>query len=182
MFYCQKCNNLYDITDNVNKIQKGSSYNMTSREIINNILNNIEISNSSSIQKIIKSKDFRKLADDDKKKVKDYVREKKVEMEKNTKDIKNLKAFFICSNCGNYEEIKDETLIAGKYFEINNKNSDFTDYIYDSTLPITRNYICHNKNCDSHKNPEKKQAVFFRDLNSYKIIYICKTCKTSWNN
>jgi len=180
--FCPKCNNLYDVTDNINKTQHGSSYNMTSKDIINNILSDNELSSIYSIQKITKSKDFRGLSDDDKKKIKDYLKEKKIEIEKNSENIKNNKAYFICSNCGNYEEIQDETLIAGKYFESNNKKFDYTDYINDSTLPITRNYICYNKNCESHKDPSKKQAVFFRDVNSYKITYICKTCGTIQNN
>jgi hypothetical protein len=186
MFYCPKCSNLYDISDNFNKKKSGSI--TTSKEVITNILDDTEDIPYVSTQKIIKSREFRKLMDDDKKKVKDFLKtmektNKESEEKKIGGDKKINKIYFVCNNCGNYEEIHDETLIAGKYFGTYaiNVSYNYSDYANDSTLPITRNYICHNKECESHKDPKKKQAVFFREINTYNVRYICKTCGTSWN-
>ena len=42
----------------------------------------------------------------------------------------------------------------------------------DFTLPRTKDFICPNKNCISHKNNLDKEAVFYRPYkNSYKIKY-----------
>ena len=62
--------------------------------------------------------------------------------------------------------------------------SDISQYkfvIHDQTLPHTRNYVCKNKTCESHKNPEKRDAKWFRpNPSSYAIIYGCVTCGTLW--
>jgi aspartate carbamoyltransferase regulatory subunit len=55
--------------------------------------------------------------------------------------------------------------------------SNLTD---DPILPRTIRYICKNPKCDTHSNSSKKEAVFFRINNTYKIRYVCVECKTSW--
>ena len=94
--------------------------------------------------------------------------------------------YFVCKNCGNSETIKEGTMILSKNKSSEKSgNSDTTDinvkeYLQMSILPRTRQYHCPNENCESHKVPDKKSAVFFRQENTYKVRYICETCETLW--
>lgn len=86
-------------------------------------------------------------------------------------------ALFKCNGCNLSKDIPKETLIYSKH----ENKSDIVDYnpdlIYDDTLPNTRMYMCPNTDCTSHKNKDQKEAVFYRDVNSYGVKYICKACK-----
>ncbi len=105
---------------------------------------------------------------------------KKVFNENDTK--KNIdKAYFICNNCGYRKPIKKNTLIFSKVASDVAKNyssSDVTDMKNSDILPRTRKYICPNKSCESHIDPHKREAVFFRMNNTFNIKYICQTCDT----
>jgi hypothetical protein len=95
------------------------------------------------------------------------------------------KIYFICTTCGNSEIVKPKTLILSKkshelskeYFGNYNKNENIINI---STLPHTRDYICPNQNCQTHTKPELRDAVFYRLGISFKIMYICSVCLTSW--
>ena len=50
----------------------------------------------------------------------------------------------------------------------------------DPILPRTHDYTCKNPNCISHKNIESKEAVFYKEKNTFKVIYICTVCYFSW--
>jgi len=93
-------------------------------------------------------------------------------------------AYFICKNCSNTEKIPDGTLIISKSSESLSHdyitNDNYKDMINSNILPITRNYICPNKKCESHTNPELREAVFFRINNTYNIRYVCRTCIATW--
>jgi len=92
-------------------------------------------------------------------------------------------AYFVCNNCGYHEKIKPQTLI---FSRINNDKiqdivvEDYSYMIHDSTLPRTKEYTCTNTNCDTHKKPALKEAVFFRASKSFQLIYICTVCQTIW--
>ena len=47
-------------------------------------------------------------------------------------------------------------------------------------MPRTRRYVCINPECESHKDPTKREAVFFTMNNTYKKRYVCVTCKASF--
>ena len=91
------------------------------------------------------------------------------------------KAYFICNNCGNRQHIDEGTLI---FRRISNdlaqsySSSDVKDMKYSDILPFTRKYKCPNIKCDTHKYPEKKEAIFFRMNNTFGIKHICKVCDT----
>ena len=93
-------------------------------------------------------------------------------------------AYFICKNCGTYEQIIQGTLVMSKLSTEGNHdfidNTNYKNMIHVKTLPITRNYICPNDKCSSHKEHEKREAVFFRMGTQYRIRYVCKTCQISW--
>ena len=53
---------------------------------------------------------------------------------------------------------------------------------YDNTLPHTRDYICKNNDCKSHKNTSLRNAKWFRPIqHSYVTYYVCCECDTVWN-
>ena len=66
---------------------------------------------------------------------------------------------------------------------ISNKSlSKYKNMIHDKTLPHTRDYVCKNKDCSSHKDPSKRDAVWFRPIaTSYSTYYGCTACATIWN-
>lgn len=91
--------------------------------------------------------------------------------------------YFLCKNCGYFEQMKEGTIVASRApTEIISyqDRSTYRDKIFDKTLPITRRYICPNKECESQKDLSKKQAVFFRETGTFKVVYVCKTCQTIW--
>lgn len=105
------------------------------------------------------------------------------ELEKLQKDDQKDTAFFVCKNCGFAKKIKPNTLIFSRSSDnVSRSNSiiDYSDMVHNNTLPITRKYLCPNDKCISHKNPEKKEAVFFRINNTYEVRYICKLCNTQF--
>jgi hypothetical protein len=89
-----------------------------------------------------------------------------------------------CNNCNNTQIIKETLLL----YQINiNKTTNNIKtmeenkfIVQDPLLPHTRDYECKNPNCITHKNTSIKEAVFYRDKNSFKINYICTICNFSW--
>jgi hypothetical protein len=93
------------------------------------------------------------------------------------------KSYFYCKSCGYNEKIPNQKFIFSRGNENKNilYNNNFMNFINDNTLPRTKNYNCINSNCETHKNPEIKMAVFYRHKGSYNIRYICKVCNKYWD-
>lgn len=108
-----------------------------------------------------------------------------------TKDlhIEKNKPYFYCSVCNNYEEIKPGTVIdiingvdQTIYIPKENVNKIRNKKINKSLLR-TKNYICQNPKCQTHKNPKEKEAIIeYVSHDSYIIRYICCVCDHSWLN
>lgn len=94
----------------------------------------------------------------------------------------STKAYYICKACNkSSEEIKPGTIIYTKNFNISSTSSQ-TDYSYvkfDDILPRTRNYICPNTKCKTHKDSSLQEAVIIHN-NMDQVIYVCCECDTSW--
>ena len=93
------------------------------------------------------------------------------------------KAYFYCNSCNYTDAIKEGTLILSRISsETKNEYYDKTKYkdmMYDNSMPHTRNYICINKSCETHKDIRKKDAIWFKpSKNSYAIVMICTVCQT----
>jgi len=99
-------------------------------------------------------------------------------------DETNTNAFYVCKNCYYSNAIKPQTLIITKIGSDSSASYTNTDklknYINSKVLPRTRNYICNNKECESHKNHTKREAVFFRENESLQIWYTCCECRSVW--
>jgi hypothetical protein len=90
---------------------------------------------------------------------------------------------FKCNNC-NYKKRINDTIrlyqlnvdsIYSVYRSMDDNKLLFMNPIY----PRTRDFTCKNINCVSHKE-NKKEAVFFREKDSYLTNYICGVCYSSW--
>jgi len=101
------------------------------------------------------------------------------------KSSTNKKMFFICTTCGNMEQMKPRTHIVGKQSdeiakEYHSSNTRPENLVHVPVLFHTRDYICPNPSCETQKSPEKRDAIMNRIGNSYKMQYTCTLCLTSW--
>jgi hypothetical protein len=142
-----------------------------------------------NIDHITKSIDYKKLKQEDKEKIYNKLQDvfpkekKKIIETKPTESSDENLAFFVCSNCGYSIKIDDGTRIFTRTstdISQSYTTGDYSDMLYSNILPKTRKYICPNKKCESHTNPAKRQAIFFRKNNSYEVVYICSACETSF--
>lgn len=92
-------------------------------------------------------------------------------------------SYFYCKSCGYFEKIPPKQFIFSRGDEKKDDtyNQSFINYKYDNTLPYSRNYNCINDKCVTHKKPELKMAVFYRQKESYNVRYICTLCDSYWN-
>jgi hypothetical protein len=176
-----------DSSTSSNYLQKGGVKNELT-ELFNNIITKKEVTYNDikkyDLKEIVKKPEYKNFSS----KNKEYIYNKFKELMPKNKNTKSKKyeddnpAFFICSNCNFTKKINDGRIIYSKTYGITKKTStiNMTDMIYDDTLPRTRKYICPNTNCESHTNANIKEAVFYRDTDSYKINFICIACKSSF--
>jgi citrate lyase gamma subunit len=170
---CIKCNNYYDITDNIEEQVGGENI----EEYITNVINKREVNDiNMDVNDVENHPAFKKL----KAKQKEMVL-KKVNMNDMIGGDTKV-AYLICYNCGYNEEIKDDTLIFSKTTPNISKmyTTDNHNMKYSKIIPRTVKYVCPNDKCETHKKPEKKKAVFFRQNNSYNIKYVCLVCDTKF--
>lgn len=156
---------------------------------VNDILNgnevDIEIKNF-NINDLNKNSTFNKLSSNQKTLIINRILEKIPKSTKTNKineSIVNKESYFYCKSCGYNEKIPEKMFIFSRGDEKKDDlyNSRFINYKYDNTLPYSKKYNCINNNCLTHKNPEKKMAVFYRQKGSYNIRYICTICDNYWN-
>ena len=124
-----------------------------------------------------KHKEFIALKDKDKKELLNILK---------VNEDDSLNAFYVCKNCSYSERLTKRTNVLNKMYigsVSGYNNADmFKYYVHDKTLPHTRDYVCRNKSCDTHKNPEKRDAKWFRtNQSSYTTYYVCTVCETVWN-
>ena len=92
-------------------------------------------------------------------------------------------AEFKCNNCNNIQPIKETILLYNINMEEKNKMRTLEENEFickDPILPRTHDYNCKNPNCITHKDKSKKESVFFKEKNSFKVYYICTVCYYSW--
>jgi hypothetical protein len=92
-------------------------------------------------------------------------------------------AEFRCNNCNNVQQIKETILLYNINMEENAKVKTLEENEFickDPILPRTHDYTCKNPNCITHKDSKKKEAVFLKEKDSFKVNYICNVCYYSW--
>ena len=126
-------------------------------------------------------------ASDEFKKLKDTQQKDLLKVLKSSEIDESLSAFRICKNCSYFERLVGRNLVLSRMSSEASISGivDLSKYkymIHDKTLPHTRDYLCKNDKCESHKNHDKRNAVWFRPvLNSYSTYYGCVTCGEIWN-
>ena len=129
-----------------------------------------------NINKLKKSKRFAKLSKENQDKLlNNFGNKKKIE----------INTIFSCTNCSNKEPITTTV----KLFEIRrDKESskklekyEIDYYIKNPILPRTQDYECKNPDCVTHVKNNNKEAVFFREKNSYELKYVCCVCSHIWS-
>jgi hypothetical protein len=176
MSFCRKCNNLYDISN-----KSGKETQSGGKEVENEIyaiLNGGAKKSSMKYSELSKTKEFKEKSVEEKQRIQKELNVKKKEFDE------SLISYFVCKNCGFSEPIAEKTVLYKKILssKSNMQDMDLNKYknmIYDATLPHTRNYICPNKECETHNGTEK-DAVFIRMKNSFRIVNVCCVCKTPW--
>lgn len=102
----------------------------------------------------------------------------------NQPDANIQKAYYICKNCGTNEQIKPGSVIIKKTSDVQQTTYDdpqkAKNMLHAPYLPRTRKYICTNTKCISHTDHSKREAVFYRMTNSFRLRYICAACETQW--
>ena len=177
MYFCKKCSYLLDISRSSNKVQD-------ERKTIDKISDALKLIESENPDlsnykagfiksELSKNKKYQKLSD-----------ENKVKLNQLFTDIVSSGAEFKCNNC-NYIKPITETMVL---YQINNeiktvkvKSIEQNKLIaMDPTLPHTKDYICKNNECTTHKNEKSRDAVFYKDKGSYRVNYICTICYYNW--
>jgi hypothetical protein len=163
----------------------GSIYENIIKDILSNKLTDDDLK-AININKLIKSIAFKKLKGDVKQfvynKLQDSLpKNKKKLLEQHDDYSKSVEAFFICNNCGFTKKINEGTLIFSRTSDTVSQSyvaGDYKAMINSDILPITREYICPNSKCISHKNLSKREAKIIRVNNSFAIKMICLVCST----
>jgi hypothetical protein len=212
MLFCPNCDNILNISKNPPKNNLGAINNTSTpntvsdsdsekerddenirqnelfEEVINKLLAGEVVSDSALTEinstQLIKNKAFQKLD----KKQKSLIQSKLASFTEKLDDATN--AYYFCKNCMYSKIIEAGSLIVSRVG--GSKDLTTTKYvnfnklknrIHSKSLPITRNYICINDKCDTHKtdkNKKDKEAVFYRLGTSMQVWYTCKACGSYW--
>jgi hypothetical protein len=177
MYFCPNCSYSFDIVKSSNSITKDVRTEITKI--------------SEGLKLFEENKDMTKyiatFSRDDTSKNKKYQKfndKEKVEFNQIFDAITSSGAEFKCNNCNNIEPIKKTILLYNLNLEDKNiftrtlEENEF--FCNDPILPRTHDYTCKNPNCISHKNIESKEAVFYKEKNTFKVNYICTVCYFSW--
>ena len=177
MYFCPNCSYSFDIVKSSNSITKDVRTEITKI--------------SEGLKLFEENKDMSKyvatFSRDDTSKNKKYQKfndKEKVEFNQIFDAITSSGAEFKCNNCNNIEPIKKTILLYNLNMEEKNtftrtlEENEF--FCNDPILPRTHDYTCKNPNCISHKNIESKEAVFYKEKNTFKVNYICTVCYFSW--
>lgn len=172
MYFCPNCSYILDITkSSVNDTNKISITKVN--ELFKLIDNNEDLSKYKA--------EFSKEDIYKHKKSKDY---DKTKLDELFEDNVLTTAEFICNNCNYIKKINATTLLYQINFEgKTNKIFNIEEnklFVKDPLLPHTKDYVCKNSNCSTHTNNEIKDAIFYKDRNSYKVNYICTICYYTW--
>lgn len=206
MYFCPNCDNIFDITKLSKQIGgSGDTVATTSSlhssdfagganiyaDVIDNILKKIEIEpdiiDKINLEDLVKSNEYRKLSVKQKELIFNSINEllpinKKRILKEDEKKSDEM-AYFVCNNCGYLKPIPEKTLIFSRVsndISQSYSSSDIQEMAFSDILTRTRKYVCPNNSCPSHSTPNLREAIFFRKNNTFKIIYICTACYTSF--
>jgi hypothetical protein len=186
MHFCPNCSYLFDISKSsivkdteTSFTQDSDTKNLTLNDVFKKLEEKDDLTKYTiafTKDELIKNKKYQKLTDENKQKL-------------NILFDDNIYsgAEFKCNNCNNTKQISETTLL----YEINldnttnNKIKNIKEnklMCKDPLLPHTQDYVCKNPECPTHKNTKLRDAVFYKEKNSYNINYICTVCFYNFPN
>ena len=179
MYFCEKCDYSFDISKSVSsKIIEKKNFIIlkTPADAIKNIKKDLSLYKPKfSKKELISFKKYSKLSEKNKEKL-DLLFD-------NNKSKSLITATFNCRNCG-YKLNIEKTILLYKIDYKSNDDNSFLEkniiYCNDPALPRTKDYTCKNESCITHKKPNLKEAVFYRDNDTYNLNYICTVCNFGW--
>jgi len=178
MYFCPNCSYIFDIQKSSN-----SDSSVDKRIIIKKISDafkkleeNDDLSKYTaefSKDEMAKNKKYQKLKEND-----------KIKINQLFEKLVSSGAEFKCNNCNHIKKITETTIL----YQINMEDKDIKIknleenelLVKNPLLPHTHDYTCKNPSCITHKKNELKDAVFYKDKNSYKPNYICTICFYNW--
>ena len=176
MYFCPSCSYSFDIVKSSQTSQKD---NRIVIEKISEAFKKFEASEDMSKyvarfgrEETNKNKKYQKLDDN-----------QKVKFNQIFEEVLSSGAEFKCNNCNNIQPIKETILLYNINMEEKAKIRTLEENEFicqDPILPRSHDYNCKNPNCITHKDKSKKEAVFFKEKNSFKVNYICVVCRYSW--
>jgi len=176
MYFCPKCNFSFDIGKSSNDIINEKNIIKKAADVFKKIENNEDLSlykTDVKMDEITKNIKYKKLND-----------EQKLQIQKLFDEVVLSGIEFKCNNCNFSLDIKESILLYE--LDMNNKDDKIKSieenelFCKNPILPRTHDYICKNIDCPTIKKNTKKEAVFFRNSDSYKLNYICCVCNYGW--
>ena len=177
MFFCPDCTYSLDIEKSTNLNYEDNKHSINSvSDAFKLLIKDIDFNDYKaefSKNDLIKNKKYKQLSNDDKNKLHLLFFSKYSE------------ALLKCFNCGYSKQISESIRLY--QFNVNDTDNiirtldDNKLLCNDPTLPRTRDYICKNINCITHKKSELKEAVFIRISKKYNLQYICCVCNYAWS-
>lgn len=181
MNFCKKCNFVLNITKKQLSEDEKNHYKITTVEsFLNYVKYNITEANQTIDMQIDRESLKEKLLTKFKKnpeKVEELIKQYEIISSKKN----NFDVYLICNNCNSAYTINPKTVILKTNLgEVQFKEVNLDYKTQDPTLPRTKDYICHNQKCPTHKDLVNKEAVFFREGKGYLTKYVCCICKEAW--
>jgi hypothetical protein len=176
MYFCPSCSYSFDIVKSSQTSQKDVRINV---EKIAEALKLFEANEDMS--KYVAS--FSREDTNKNKKYQKYDDNQKAKFNLIFEELISSGAEFKCNNCNNIQPIKETILLYNINMEEKNKMRTLEENEFickDPILPRTHDYNCKNPNCITHKDKSKKESVFFKEKNSFRVNYICTVCYYSW--
>lgn len=200
MHFCPQCGNEYDITKNsggdrevqrMPPVQDGKGDILDGgavdyKGVIQKLINGDEITEQVDLKSVLKSDEYKRLDNEAKEyvfnKIQDKLPNDQKQLLETVKEVTEpKKMYFFCYNCSTGSEINPGTTIFTRTSDTVTQfysSEKYKNMLHSDILPITRQYICKNDKCVSHKDIGKREAVMFRPNNTYIVKYICKACET----
>jgi Zn finger protein HypA/HybF involved in hydrogenase expression len=180
MYFCPNCNYSFDISKSSKQEDENVKRALKKSEALKEFENNKDNftnfkADGFTLEDIQKNPKYKKLTEDDKKLF-------SVIFQNNDTHLNPEGAQFLCNNC-NFIQPITETILLYQY-NLTKTESKIISLeenqliCKNPILPRTHDYICKNPDCDSHT--KKKEAIFYRDKDSYKINYVCCICYYNW--
>lgn len=175
MYFCPKCNYSFDITKSTKTTELKSLD--SPRELFKRLKAKKNLANYTvtfSKKDLTDHKIYATLSDEEQESL-DIVFEKTI-------PFGGIE--FKCVNC-NYRKSINKTislyqLNISSTFKINKSIEDNKLLSMNPIYPRTKDYTCKNINCITHIDSDNKEAVYYREKDSFETNYLCTKCYNSW--